>query len=230
MLLSSKVSPHDAQGRPVPTKKTILPSIRRMKSGALSLATRAIARKDSSSMNDEYQVPKVKEKSRSSDRGWRSWPVIATVRPWAQLYLLSVKAQMCMVLLAGLSCAIYVFSTYLSGMGLRPYLDGLQQGGYWTSEGENSNDDSSRDALLSTAGGLFVLVLFLIDQLTNLCFIGDYALSCIGSDHLWRYVSSPIGVADLFSGIPVSMIVLNSQAAQIGNWGFTRVLKFLKVV
>jgi hypothetical protein len=156
---------------------------------------------------------------------------------------------MLMVGLAALSCAIFVFSTYLKGLGLVPYVNALQEYLLGSSaiptdddnggDGDNNNggggyDDQNGDdddgVNLRSGRGFVVLVLFSVDQLTNLCFIADYLLSCIGSDRLVHYVTSPIGVCDLLSGIPVTMVMLQSpNNARLQSTGFVRALKFLKV-
>lgn len=120
---------------------------------------------------------------------------------------MNAPAQIFMVFLALQSCVIYVYSTYL-----------------------RSSDRDAISGTDQTTDQLVLLVLICLDQITNLGFIMDFLLNCIGCDNASSYLFSPLGVADLVSGIPFSMISLAIHGRGTSSWvGVTRILKFLKV-
>ena len=141
---------------------------------------------------------------------WHTWPGIAQIRPLAQSYLMSVPAQLYMVFLALVSCIIFVASTYLP---------------------QNDKTEPLETGRPHASTPTYILALIAVDQFTNINFILDFLFNIIGSDTAIGYLTSPLGLADLVSGIPVSMIVvaLAPRHANQNLSGMLRTLKFLKV-
>mmetsp|Transcript_30817 Transcript_30817/g.39703 ORF Transcript_30817/g.39703 Transcript_30817/m.39703 type:complete len:284 (+) Transcript_30817:54-905(+) len=134
--------------------------------------------------------------------------IVSSIKPFAQQYLMSLTAQLFMVFLAIVACLTFVLSSYVDSV------HNFQAG------------------IIKTNMDAFVLGLVLVDQLTNFFFLMDFVLNCVGCDNIFTYLTSFTGVADLVSGIPVSMIYLNLFAkgnSDQSHWSIIRTLKFLKV-
>jgi hypothetical protein len=86
--------------------------------------------------------------------------------------------------------------------------------------------------ILTSDMEMFMVMLVVIDQITNFCFLMDFVLNCIGCDNIFTYMGSVLGIADFVSGIPITMIYLNSvshDSSSQSHWSIIRTLKFLKV-
>jgi len=153
----------------------------------------------------------VKQRAKATS-DWHTWPCVRWVRSYAQNYLMSVPAQLYMVVLALLSCAIFVYSTYLK---------------------DPEDLASLKSGQPSANSSIIVKCIIVVDQFTNVNFLLDFVLSVIGVDSLSWYLLSPMnGFADLMSGIPISMIsiALLDESSGIGqSAAMLRTLKFLKV-
>lgn len=133
---------------------------------------------------------------------------IKSVKPYAQGYIMSLPAQLFMVFLACVACLTFVASSYVE------------------------NAHSFQKGIVRDDMTTLMVVLVVVDQLTNFFFLLDFVLNCIGCDNIFTYLGSILGIADCVSGIPISMIYLNSiksSSSHQSHWSIIRTLKFLKV-
>lgn len=126
--------------------------------------------------------------------------------------MMNVPAQIGIVWMTGLSCVLFVVSTYLPGLGVD--IEGFSV---------------TRGIMPTSASSTLIIALVLIDQLINIVFMIDFVLNALASDYFTSYVLSPFGFADLISSIPFSTILLYAPSDGGKDVsGLVRTLKFLK--
>lgn len=160
------------------------------------------------SASEMYQLAVREKQTTKSD--WTDSRVYAALRPLAQRYLMSVPAQLFIVFISFISCIIYVASSYLKGETAFVAFESLSLG--------------------AARGDGVLQAMVVVDFSTTVIFVADFALNCLGCDSVVKYIFSPLGFADMLSGLPLSAITMRLVGDGRNHYsGLVRILKLLKI-